>query len=65
MKKRILFLATVLMIIAASTSSCNKNCKAGGWYGDRNLGYISIKEQASDAPMKLENEEENCNTAEP
>ncbi len=65
MKKRVLFLAAALMITAASTSSCNKSCKAGGWYGDRNLGYVPMKKQNADAQIKLEDDEENCNTAEP
>ena len=64
MKKRVLYLAVALMVIAASTSSC-RSCKGGGWYGDRNLGYAPVKEQPSDAQMKLEDDEENCNTAEP
>ena len=65
MKKQVLFLATTLMIIAASTTSCNRNCKGGGWYGDRNLGFVPVKKQHSDTQMKLEDLEENCNTVEP
>jgi hypothetical protein len=65
MKKQIFFLAVASMITAASTSSCANRCHGGGWYGDRNLGYVPVKEQPSDAQMKLEDDEENCNTAEP
>ncbi len=65
MKKQVYFLAVALIIAATSMSSCTKRCHGGGWYGDRNLGYAPIKEQPSDAPIKLEDEVENCNTAEP
>ena len=65
MKKQVFFLAVALMLTAASTSSCTKKCHGGGWYGDRNLGYVPVKEQPSDTPAKLEDEVENCNTAEP
>ena len=65
MKKQFLFLAVALMVTAASTSSCTKKCHGGGWYGDRNLGYVPYKEQPSDNQMKLEDDDENCNTAAP
>ena len=65
MKKQILFLAVALMATAASTSSCAKKCHGGGWYGDRNLGYAPIKEQPVDQYLKLEDDVENCSTAEP
>ena len=65
MKKQFFFLAVALMITAASTSSCSKKCHRGGWYGDRNLGFVPVKEQPAETPLKLEDEEENCNTAEP
>jgi len=65
MKNQFFFLAVALMVTAASTSSCSKKCHGGGWYGDRNLGYVPVKEQPSDSLMKLEDEVENCNTAEP
>ena len=65
MKKQFLFLAVVLMITAASTSSCTKKCHGGGWYGDRNLGYAPAKKQVSGSHLKLEDNVENCDTAEP
>lgn len=65
MKKQFFFLVVALMTTAASTTSCTKKCHGGGWYGDRNLGFAPVKEQATDCHLKLEADPENCNTAEP
>jgi opacity protein-like surface antigen len=65
MKKQTIILAVALLVAAVSTTSCTKKCHGGGWYGDRNLGYAPIKKQIQDAPLKLEDDAENCNTVEP
>jgi opacity protein-like surface antigen len=65
MKKQTIILAVALLVAAVSTTSCTKKCHGGGWYGDRNLGYAPAKKQATDAQLKLEEDEENYCTAEP
>ena len=65
MKKQTIILAAVVLIAVASLTSCQRKCRGGGWYGDRNLGYVPTKEQPAENQMKLEDDEENCSTAEP
>ncbi|MEM6964317.1 MAG: hypothetical protein AAF573_06100 [Bacteroidota bacterium] len=44
MKRRTILLL-VFVFCVGMLSSCTKKCKGGGWYGDRNLGYIPAKKK--------------------
>lgn len=38
--KKSLILTLTLVFCLGMLSSCSKKCKGGGWYGNRNLGYV-------------------------
>ncbi len=42
MKKLILSTA-LLALVVLSVTSCQRRCRGGGWYGNRNLGYVPEK----------------------
>ena len=63
-KSAILFLA--LFLTMGMLNSCSRSCKGGGWYGDRNLGYVPQKNKADAACdiVLIENNQEKCENAE-
>jgi len=66
MKKYSVVLFALLFVVAISSSSCSKSCKGGGWYGDRNLGYIPTKEKPADNVSPIITEEDtNCDISNP
>lgn len=67
MKKYSAILLALLFVVAIGSSSCSKNCKGGGWYGDRNLGYLPAKEKPADSvsPFITEEIDTNCDISNP
>ena len=57
MKKQAIILATAVLLAGISMSSCSPRCKGGGWYNDRNLGYVPVKEQQCESHLNRENDE--------
>ena len=47
MKKSIILTFTLFLTIGM-LSSCGRRCKGGGWYGDRNLGYVPQQKVKTD-----------------
>lgn len=66
MKIKTVMLFAVICLLGISATSCNKRCKGGGWYGDRNLGYAPVKQQAEKSLFISEKTSEiECETVEP
>lgn len=47
--KRSLILSLALIFCIGMLSSCSRKCKGGGWYGDRNLGYVPQQNKTDEA----------------
>lgn len=67
MKKYSIVLFALLFVVAIGSSSCSKNCKGGGWYGDRNLGFVPSKEKPANtiSPIMCEEVEIECTISNP
>lgn len=61
MKKFPILALVLLSFVAISSTSCNKNCKGGGWYGNRNLGHIETPQKSIDAVKPVSKIEEEAN----
>ncbi len=60
--KKSLILTLTLVFCLGMLSSCSKKCKGGGWYGNRNLGYVpqeNKKDVANDIAI-IYTEELDC-----
>lgn len=60
--KRSLILTLALVFCLGMLSSCSKKCKGGGWYGNRNLGYVPQKNKIDEAVdlASIYTTEEDC-----
>jgi len=64
--KRSLTLSLTLIFCIGMLSSCSRKCKGGGWYGNRNLGYVPQQnktDKAADLASTYTLEEECEETA--
>lgn len=64
--KRSLILLLTLVFCIGMLSSCSRRCKGGGWYGNRNLGYVPQQnktDQAADLASTYTTEKECEETA--
>ena len=52
MQKSIILSLTFFVIIGMF-SSCGRKCRGGGWYGDRNLGYVPQQKVITDQTCDL------------
>ena len=62
MKKSLILSLTLFLIIGMFTS-CARKCRGGGWYGDRNLGYVpqqNVKTDEACDIVSLHTEELDC-----
>ena len=60
--KKSFILSLTLVFSIAMLSSCARKCKGGGWYGDRNLGYVPQKNKTDEASdiASIYTQEEDC-----
>ncbi|MFT6320466.1 MAG: ABC-type phosphate/phosphonate transport system substrate-binding protein [Granulosicoccus sp.] len=60
--KRSLILTLALVFCLGMLSSCSKKCKGGGWYGNRNLGYVPQENKTDEAVdlASIYTTEEDC-----
>lgn len=60
--KRSLILILTFVFCLGMLSSCSRKCKGGGWYGDRNLGYVPQKNKTDEAAdlASIYTTEEEC-----
>jgi len=61
--KKSLILTLALVFCLGMLSSCSKkSCKGGGWYGNRNLGYVPQKNKTDEAAdlASIYTTEEEC-----
>lgn len=58
--KRLIYFFLLLTVISVLSTSCsstrNTNSKGGGWYHNRNVNLIDVKEES----VVYQTEEENC-----
>ena len=47
--KKSFILSLVLIFTISIFSSCSRKCRGGGWYGDRNLGYVPQENKTDEA----------------
>jgi len=62
MKKSLILSLTLVFCIGMLSSCARKSCKGGGWYGNRNLGYVpqdNKKDEACDIAI-IYTEEVDC-----
>jgi hypothetical protein len=68
MKNYSALLFALLFVFSLGSSSCSKKgCSGGGWYGDRNLGYIPVKKRSTEkvSPVIVGEEENDCEISNP
>ncbi len=66
MKSNSIVLFVLLFVVAIGANSCSKNCKGGGWYGDRNLGFAPLKERPVNPVSPIDCKEElDCEISNP
>ena len=60
--KRLTILSLVLVFYLGLITSCSKKCKGGGWYGNRNLGYVPAEKKIDKAKelAVINTEETGC-----
>jgi hypothetical protein len=63
--KRSLILTLALVFCLGILSSCSRKCKGGGWYGNRNLGYVPQESKVGEAAdlASIYTTEEECEEA--
>ena len=67
MKQQTILLVCALLVTAMSITACGggKNCKGGGWYGNRNLTSIDAKKPSVDHMTTLEIQTDICEEVSP
>lgn len=61
--KKFLLATLLLTFTALSVTSCQKRCRGGGWYGDRNLGYVPKQQEKKQSERATITEENACLTS--
>ena len=69
MKNYSALLFALLFVLSVGSSSCSKKgCSGGGgWYGNRNLGYVPVKKRPTEkvSPIITGEEENDCEISNP
>lgn len=62
MKKSVILTLALFVGIGMFSSCSKKTCKGGGWYGNRNLGYVPQENKMDEACdiVSINNEEVEC-----